>query len=124
MYAIVIVGGTAGLSKAETLNFTCGGPARASVRVDTVARKVTFAAGSGLERVVTQFVDGRYGKAIVSGGGLAAALTPPVHQFVRINDRVLEFGSGSDSVVVDRQNGRIIYADGRKGECTLVESKR
>jgi hypothetical protein len=126
MYTLVILTSTAALSKAETLNFTCSGPARALVWVDTTAKKVTFTVQRGLDRIVTQYADGKYGKTLQSGGGFLALLETPSRQFVKIGDRILEFGAGNagDSVVLDRQSGRMIYADGRKGECTLVESKR
>jgi hypothetical protein len=126
MYTLVILSSTSALSKAETLDFRCGGPPRAFVLVDTTAKKVTFTVQQGLERIVTQYVDGKYGKTLQSGGGFVALLETPSRQFVKIGDRILEFGAGNagDSVVLDRQSGRIIYADGHKGECTLIEAKR
>jgi hypothetical protein len=128
MYTLVIVASTAATSKAETLDYRCSAlpGARASISVDTAAKKVTLTVQSGLQRIVTQYVDGKYGKTLQAGGGFVALLEPPARQFVKISDRIIEFGSGGteDSVILDRQSERIVYADSSKGECTLVQAKR
>jgi hypothetical protein len=76
MYSLVILAGTATLSKAETLDYRCSAlpGARAYVSVDTAAKKVTLTIQSGLQRIVTQYADGKYGKTLQAGGGFLALL--------------------------------------------------
>jgi hypothetical protein len=106
-------------AKAEVLNYECIVSAVAVwLHIDTDARTVQQVAREGSVTEIGRYSDGVYGPVSHAG---AAALIPPVHQFVRIIDEKILYGAElhgvEDRAVLDRRLATITLANGRAGWC-------
>jgi hypothetical protein len=104
---------------ADVLNYECMvGDVAISLHIDTDARAVRQVAREGSVTEVGQYSDGVYGPVSHAG---AAALIPPVHQFVRIIDELVLYGAElhgvEDRAVLDRRLATITLANGKGGWC-------
>src|SRR5262249_15987535 len=88
------------------------------LHIDTYARTVQQVAREGSVTEVGRYSDGVFGPVSHAG---AAALIPPVHQFVRIIDEKILYGAElhgvEDRAVLDRRLATITLANGKAGWC-------
>ncbi len=104
---------------AEVLNYECVVRQVAiSLHIDTNAHTVQQVTREGSVTEIGRYSDGVYGPVSHTG---AAALIPPVHQFVRIVDQTILYGAElhgvEDRAVLDRRLATITLANGRAGWC-------
>jgi hypothetical protein len=104
---------------AEILNYECiVSEVAIWLHIDTDARTVQQVAHEGSVTEIGRYSDGVYGPVSHAG---AAALIPPVHQFVRIIDETILYGAElhgvEDRAVLDRRLATITLANGKAGWC-------
>jgi hypothetical protein len=108
---------------AEVLHYECRVSELAvSLHVDTDARIVQQEAREGSVTEIGQYSDGVYGPVSRTG---AAALIPPVHQFVRIINESVFYGAElhgiEDRAVLNRRLATITLANRKAGWCREVK---
>jgi hypothetical protein len=104
---------------AEVLNYECTVSELAiSLHIDTDAHTIQQVTREGSVTEIGRYSDGVYGPVSHAG---AAALIPPVHQFVRIIDETILYGAElhgvEDRAVLDRRLATITLANGKAGWC-------
>ena len=104
---------------AEVLNYECiVSEVAILLHIDIDARIVQQVTREGSATEIGRYSDGVYGPVSHAG---AAALIPPVHQFVRIINETILYGAElhgvEDRAVLDRRLATITLANGKAGWC-------
>jgi hypothetical protein len=106
---------------AEVLDYNCSvGEVEISLHIDTETQTVRQIVRAGSVTEVGQYSDGVYGP--ISHAGAAAALIPPVHQFVLITEEAIRYGAElrgmKDVATLNRHLATLTLASGRSGWCS------
>jgi hypothetical protein len=106
---------------AEILDYACViGELKISLHIDTDLQIVREIAVSGSVTVIGEYSDGVYGP--ISHEGPTAELSPPVHQFVHVTEKSIDYGGEfrgmKERAVLNRGLATLTLPSGKAGWCS------